>query len=119
MINRVLGENIRALREIAGFTQSNLAQFLNVDQSLISEVEKGEGSLSADMLEKLAVLFGVTVEQIEKKPIAISKLSFASRGREFSLAEMEAISAINKIALNSEYMRVLLKEGEGRTLQEV
>jgi len=55
MINRVLGENIRALREIAGFTQSNLAQFLNVDQSLISEVEKGEGSLSADMLGKYEV----------------------------------------------------------------
>ena len=43
MINRVLGENIRALREIAGFTQSNLAQFLNVDQSLISEVEREKG----------------------------------------------------------------------------
>ena len=109
MINKIVGENIRVLRENAGFTQSNLAQFMKVDQSLISKVEKGERNLSADMLEKISALFGVTVEQIESQPVAISKLSFAFRGSEFSLAEMEAISAINKIALNSEFMRVILK----------
>ena len=112
MINKVVGENIRVLRDNAGFTQSNLAQFMKVDQSLISKVEKGERNLSADMLEKLSALFGVTVEQIESQPVAISKLSFAFRGSEFSLAEMETISAINKIALNSEFMRVILREEE-------
>ena len=70
MINKTVGENIRALRENAEFTQNNLARFMNVDQSLISKVEKGERTLSADMLEKLAALFGVTVEQIEEQPIA-------------------------------------------------
>lgn len=112
MINKIVGENIRVLRENAGFTQSNLAQFMKVDQSLISKVEKGERNLSADMLEKISALFGVTVEQIESQPVAISKLSFAFRGSEFNLAEMEAISAINKIALNSEFMRVILKENK-------
>ena len=112
MINKIVGENIRVLRDNAGFTQSNLAQFMKVDQSLISKVEKGERNLSADMLEKLSALFGVTVEQIESQPVAISKLSFAFRGSEFNLAEMEAISAINKIALNSEFMRVILKENK-------
>jgi len=110
MINKTVGENIRVLRENAEFTQSNLARFMNVDQSLISKVEKGERTLSADMLEKLAALFGVTVEQIEAQPITTSKLSFAFRGSDFSVEEMEAMAAINKIALNSEFMRVLLKE---------
>ena len=110
MINKTVGENIRALRENAEFTQNNLARFMNVDQSLISKVEKGERTLSADMLEKLAALFGVTVEQIEEQPIATSKLSFVFRGSDFSVEEMEAMAAINKIALNSEFMRVMLKE---------
>lgn len=110
MINKIVGENIRMLRENAEFTQSNLAHFMNVDQSLISKVEKGERTLSADMLEKIAALFGVTVEQIESQPITASKLSFAFRGSDFSVEEMEAMAAINKIALNSEVMRVLLKE---------
>lgn len=112
MINKIIGENIRALRENAGFTQSNLASFMKVDQSLISKVEKGERSLSTDMLEKLSALFGVTVEQMESQTMVTSKLSFAFRGSEFSVDEMEAISAVNKIALNSEFMRVILKEAK-------
>lgn len=110
MINTIIGDNIRTLRDNAGFTQTNLAQFMGVDQGLISKIEKGERSLSADMIEKLAALFGVTVEQLESQPVATSKISFAFRGSEFTVSEMEAISAINKIALNSEFMRVILKE---------
>ena len=112
MMNTIIGENIRSLRENAGFTQSNLAKFLGVDQSLISKVEKGERSLSTVMLEKLASLFGVTVEQMETVDVVKSNLSFAFRGSEFDITEMETISAINKIALNSELMRTLLKEAE-------
>ncbi len=112
MINKMIGENIRVLRENAGFTQSNLAQFMKVDQSLISKVEKGERALSAEMLEKLATLFGVSVEQIENQSVAVSKLSFAFRGSEFSIEEMEAIAAINRIALNSEFLGVILKEAK-------
>ena len=114
MINKVIGENIRALRENAGFTQSGLAQFLGIDQSLVARIEKGERSISADMLEKLSPLFGVTVEQIESQPVETRKLSIAFRGSEFTVREMEAISAINKIALNSEFMRVILKEDKTR-----
>ena len=110
MANNVIGDNIRALRENAGFTQSGLAQFLGVDQSLVARIEKGDRSISADMLEKMAALFGVTVEQIEKQPLETCKLSIAFRGSELTVKEMEAISAINKIALNSEFMRVILKE---------
>lgn len=109
MNRRIIGENIRYLRENAGYTQSSLAQFLNVDQSLVSKIEKGERNLSADMLEKIATLFGVTVRQLESQPIAESKLSFAFRGSDLSTSEMEAITAINKIALNSEFMTTILK----------
>lgn len=109
MTNNIIGENIRLLRDNAGFTQDNLAKFMGVDQSLISKVEKGERSLSADMIEKIASLFGVTVEQLEEQNMTASKLSFAFRGSEFSVAEMETIAAINKIALNSEFMRVIIK----------
>ena len=113
MNNMIIGDNIRILRANAGFTQNNLAQFLQVDQSLISKVEKGERGLSAEMVEKLADLFGVSVEQIEAHPVVASKLSFAFRGSDLSVEDMEAISAINRIALNSEFMRVILREEKG------
>ncbi len=112
MATNIMGENIRILRDNAGFTQGNLAVFLGVDQSLISKVEKGERNLSADMIEKIASLFGVTVDQLEKQNVATSKLSFAFRGSDFSITEMEAMSAINKIALNSEFMRTILERSQ-------
>ena len=104
MDNKVIGENIRVLRENAGFTQNNIAGFMKVDQSFVSKVEKGERSL--------ATLFGVAVDQIESESMTASKLSFAFRGSEFTPDEMEAFSAVNKIALNSEFMRVILKEAK-------
>ena len=110
MKNKVVGENIRRLRKKAGFTQGSLARFMQVDQSLISKIEKGDRGLSANMLEKLATLFGVTIEQMESRlDVVISEFSFAFRGSELSMLEMEAISSINRIALNSEFMRILLK----------
>ena len=112
MATNIMGENIRIWRDNAGFTQGNLAVFLGVDQSLISKVEKGERNLSADMIEKIASLFGVTVDQLEKQNVATSKLSFAFRVSDFSIAEMEAMSAINKIALNSEFMRTILERSQ-------
>ena len=73
----IIGNNIKTLRDGMGFNQSNIARFLNVDQSLISKVEKGERILSADMLEKLASLFGVSVDAIEdsRKDREISQLT--------------------------------------------
>ena len=111
-INKQIGDNIHVLRENAGYTQTTLARFLNVDQSLISKIEKGERSISTEMLEKLASLFGVTVDEIEYDHISKSNLSFAFRGNDLNAKEMEAICVINKIALNSELMSVLLKRAD-------
>ena len=113
MNNKVVGENIRKLRERAGFTQSNLAQFMHVDQSMVSKIESGDRSLSVSMLEKLATLFGVTVEQLESQADTVSpEFSFAFRGSDLSVDEMEAISAVNRIALNTAFMEKLLKGGK-------
>lgn len=105
----IIGNNIKILRDNMGFSQSTIARFLNVDQSLISKVEKGERSLSTDMLEKLACLFGISIDAIESNTIETSNLSFAFRASDLSAEDLKAISAINRIALNSEYMAELLK----------
>lgn len=108
-MTNIIGNNIKTLRNGMGFNQSTVAHFLNVDQSLISKVEKGERNLSVDMLEKLACLFGVSIDAIESSNIEESSLTFAFRASDLSVEDMEAISAINRIALNSEYMAEMLK----------
>lgn len=108
MINKNVCQNIRRLREGAGFTQGKLAQYMGVDQSLVSKIEKGERGLSVDALEKLATLFGVTTDQIEAGPVPESRLAIAFRGSDMSMEEMGAVAAINQIALNSEFLSILL-----------
>ena len=103
-----IGENIKALREQSGFTQNNLAKYLNVDQSLISKIEKNERTITSDMLEKLSALFGVEVESFSQDSIPINRISFALRASEISEDDLETISDINRIALNLNFMTRLL-----------
>lgn len=107
----LIGENLKTLREKMGLNQRNIAEFLNVDQSLISKIEKGERNISADMLEKLSNLYGIQIDEIEREQVNMSDLSFAFRASDLSASDIEAISMINRIALNVEFMDKIL-EGE-------
>lgn len=107
-----MGNKIRALRENSGFTQSNLAVCLQVDQSLISMVEKGKRALTSDQLERLAALFGVPISFFQEDNMKNVPLTFAFRAKEMTEADMEAIIAINRIALNSKFMTELFKRSK-------
>ena len=106
--NLLIAENVKKLRTERGFSQANLADFLKVDQSLISKVEKGERNLSADMLEQLSFLFGISIDMIENEEIPNPSLSYAFRGNALTVDDMHVVCAINRIALNSKYMDDLL-----------
>ena len=108
---KTLGEKLKVLRECSGFTQEGIAKYVGVDQSMVSLVEKGKRMPSADMLEKLAALFGITVQALECEEIR--PLSFALRANEIDQNDLEVIGNINRIALNARFMAELLeKEGE-------
>ena len=103
-----IGKNIRALRIQNGLTQSNIARFLQVDQSLISKIEKNERPITLDMLDKLSALFGVTVENLMGESVPTNRISFAFRANEINEDDLITISDINKIALNLKFMTRLL-----------
>ena len=103
-----IGENIKALREQSGLTQSNLAKYLKVDQSLISKIEKNERPITSDMIDKLSALFGVPTNSFNGDTTPANRISFALRASEIKDNDLETISAINRIALNSNFMTKLL-----------
>ena len=109
----MIAERIKEFRKNSGLSQANIACFLGVDQSLISKAEDGGRSLSGEMLERLAALYGVSMLDFEEDSLPVSPLKFALRAGELTTVDMEAVSAINRIALNSEFMADLLA-GEQR-----
>lgn len=104
-----MGERIKYLRKKNNLTQKNIAGFLNVNQSFISKVEKGERSLSLDALEKLATLFGINLQTFYTDINEIGILSFDFRTNEITNEDLRTISDINRIALNLGYITKMLQ----------
>ena len=64
-----IGRKIKELRIQAGFSQSMIAEYLQVEPNIISEIENGEREVSTDVIKKLAELFGCKVSAIVYKEI--------------------------------------------------
>ncbi len=106
-----IGIKVKTLREQSGFTQSNIANYLKVDQSFISMVESGKRALTSDMLDKLSALFGVQISAFVDVDVTAKPLTIALRTNEINEEDLEVIAAINKIALNCNFITQLLECG--------
>lgn len=104
----IIGKRISEIRKELGYSQNNIAKYLNVDQSLVSMIEKGKRSLTVEMLNKLSYLFGLPTQAFVDDDWNSKKLSIAFRANELTEMDMEAISAINRIALNCEFMQNII-----------
>jgi transcriptional regulator with XRE-family HTH domain len=60
----LITNNILKIRTEKGLTQAQLAEKLNVQQSMISMIENEERNPSVDVLLKLASALGVTVDEL-------------------------------------------------------
>lgn len=94
-----IGMKIKQLREKANLTQKQIADFLLVDQSLISKFEKGECSISSDALDQLAALFCCPVSALvsDEEAVPVDTIVFQTAARNIDLS---ALTVINRIALN-------------------
>lgn len=59
-----IGEHIKKLREEKEMLQKQVASTVGVHPSNYSKIEKGEREPSIEVLDKLAKLFGVSIDQI-------------------------------------------------------
>lgn len=54
---RAMGERLRQSREYLGFTQEEVAKYLNISRSALSNIETGQRKVDALELKKLASLY--------------------------------------------------------------
>ncbi len=109
MLNfELVGKKVKELRGQYGLNQSQIAEYLKVDQSYISKCEKDERQFSADMLEKLANLFGCSMAVFTSESVEHCPIPFALRANGIDTADLEALAVMNKLALNLRYMSTLV-----------
>lgn len=107
-----IGKKIKEMRTQSGFNQSIIAEYLQVDQSFISKIEKGEREPGTDLLKKLADLFGCKLSVFLNENEETTCLNVAFRSSGMSGDDLKAIAVINRIALNLENMKQILGETE-------
>ncbi|QQR98165.1 MAG: helix-turn-helix transcriptional regulator [Sphingobacteriales bacterium] len=59
-----IAENIKKIRVSKGLKQIEVANFIGVDKSAYSKIEKGLRAITIDELQKMAQLFNTTTDQI-------------------------------------------------------
>jgi len=64
---RVLGNNVKALRQAQGLSQEALALEAGVDRTYISQIERGVGNPSVLVLLKISVILRTDVSDLFSK----------------------------------------------------
>ena len=57
-INQIIGENLRKIRELSGFTQEQIAKSIGIERSAYSNYEGGTREVPYDILERISNMFG-------------------------------------------------------------
>lgn len=110
---KALGARLKELRVKNSITQSQLGEYLGVDQSYISKFESGQRQLSVLSLEKLAHLFGLPVESLLEGEFCLEQIPFSMRAKQLEPEDLESIAVINRIALNLRDMQRMAEAHTG------
>ena len=68
-----IGKNLLSLRKKKGLTQTEVAQYINKSHFAYCNYETGKRMIGIDDLEKLAVLFDVSIDDIVGSPITYNR----------------------------------------------
>lgn len=103
-----VGIKLKLIREKNGFPQKVVASFLGVEKKLLSAFEAGKKTLSVGEIEKLTTLFGLDIFSARGGVDKIKTIALPFKANKITEEELRSIYAINKIALNSDFMTKLL-----------
>lgn len=95
-----LGKRIQHFREKVGISQKEVAEYLSLDQSMISKMENGERKITLDVVEKLSSLFCCSSDYLLFGKEDESNCCISFRTLSLNPDDLKSLSIINKIVLN-------------------
>lgn len=63
-MNKILGNHIKSLRNAKNLTQEQVASSINISRQKYVRIEKGENSITLELLQQLSKVFNVSVSDI-------------------------------------------------------
>ena len=105
-----IGNLLKRLREQCGYTQKSVAEFLGIRENELFEIENGNGVVTASALYQLSWLYGVPEDILASGADDISPLIPSCNAAALQAEDVKTISAVNRIALNQNFMTNLLRE---------
>ncbi|MCF8296067.1 MAG: helix-turn-helix domain-containing protein [Saprospiraceae bacterium] len=100
---KIIGNNLKAIRQQLGFSQESIAEYLGIPREMISYFENNQRDISIEQIEKLANLFGVDEEYFleDNNSIIESDLAFAFRSNSsMSSDSLKKVALFKKIVKN-------------------
>ncbi len=79
-------KNLKYLRKLRGWTQEEFAQKLRIKRSLLGAYEEERAEPRIDILEAVADMFKLTLDDLLRRDVADNKTSYLSRRRAQKLA---------------------------------
>ncbi|MBX3238833.1 MAG: LexA family transcriptional regulator [Chitinophagaceae bacterium] len=79
------GQNLKYLRKLRGWTQEEFAQKLNIKRSLVGAYEEERAEPRIDVLERLADMFRLTLDELLRKDISDVKGNYITKRRQLKL----------------------------------
>ena len=101
---------LKELRKNSKLTQEQMAQYLGVDQSMVTKLENGSRALNVTLIEKICSLFCCTEEYLFGKSDEYIPINFAFRANSILAEDLESIAAVNRLARNIRYMNKVIGE---------
>ena len=107
----IKSNRLKELRRESKITQAQLADYLGVDQSMVTKLENGSRKLNVTLIDKICNLFGCTQRFLTGEDDSYIPLSFSFRANGLEKEDLESIAAVNKIVMNIRFMNEMLGEG--------
>ncbi len=110
--NKIIGSNLKTLREANGYTQEKIADYLSINRSAYANYEAGTREIPIEILEKASNLFGCELNllfsrnQQELSDVLVCTL----RADTLSTSDMQEVSAFKNIVLNYQKINRLLNK---------
>lgn len=99
---RLIGERLSALRKAKGLTQIDVAQALDITQTLISKYERGDLLMHGELIAQFAGVLGVSADDIlgiEKKRTSHAAVPVVDKTLARRLAQLQALPRRDRDAL--------------------